>query len=76
MAMAKPGSPRESGGPARARRPHRRILPLHEGPMWGLATHFGIDRAPSRRLQRPRRARVAPAAGAKTPPRTCLEVKL
>lgn len=36
-----------------ARRPHRRILPLHEGPMQGLATRFGADRALSHHLQRP-----------------------
>ena len=36
-----------------ARRPHRRILPLHEGSMRGLATRFGADRALSHHLQHP-----------------------
>ena len=49
--------PRGSGGPARARGPHRRILPLQEGPMRGLVAPLGVDRTPSRRLERPRSAR-------------------
>ena len=45
--------PRESGGPARARRPHQRILPFQERLMRGFPAFVGVDRAPSRRLQRP-----------------------
>ena len=52
--------------------PASAYFPLHEGPMRGLAARFGVDHAPWRRLQRPRRAPVVPAAGAKTPQRTCL----
>ena len=59
----------------RAWRPHRRILPLHEGLMRGLATRFEVDRALPHRPQRSRTSKLRPTVGAKTPPRTGLAVR-
>ena len=65
-------APAEAGGPARARRPDRRILPLYEGPMRGLRLLFGLDCAPSHPLARPTRPSGLHWTAPKTPQRTCL----
>ena len=47
-------APAKAGGLARARRPRRRILPFQGRLMRGFPALVEVDRAPSRRLQRPR----------------------